>query len=81
MARTTAGSKFTPISLGRSSRTRERPRPTLRAVWGPFVGEAGAFELSGENVLKEQGFEGLVAKRRNSVYESGLRTGAWMARG
>jgi DNA ligase D-like protein (predicted ligase) len=28
--------------------------------------------------VKEQGFEGLVAKRRNSVYESGLRTGAWM---
>ena len=28
--------------------------------------------------VKEQGFEGLVAKRRSSVYESGLRTGAWM---
>jgi DNA ligase D-like protein (predicted ligase) len=28
--------------------------------------------------VKEQGFEGLVAKRRNSVYEAGLRTGAWM---
>jgi bifunctional non-homologous end joining protein LigD len=28
--------------------------------------------------VKEQGFEGLVAKRRNSVYETGLRTGAWM---
>jgi DNA ligase D-like protein (predicted ligase) len=28
--------------------------------------------------VKEQGFEGLVAKRRNSVYEPGLRTGAWM---
>jgi bifunctional non-homologous end joining protein LigD len=28
--------------------------------------------------VKEQGLEGLVAKRRNSVYESGLRTGAWM---
>jgi ATP-dependent DNA ligase len=28
--------------------------------------------------VKEQGFERLVAKRRNSVYESGLRTGAWM---
>jgi bifunctional non-homologous end joining protein LigD len=25
-----------------------------------------------------RGFEGLVAKRRNSVYEPGLRTGAWM---
>ena len=28
--------------------------------------------------VREQGFEGLVAKRRNSVYESGLRTGAWL---
>ncbi len=28
--------------------------------------------------VKEQGFEGLVAKRRTSVYESGLRSGAWM---
>jgi bifunctional non-homologous end joining protein LigD len=28
--------------------------------------------------VKEQGFEGLVAKRRTSVYESGVRTGAWM---
>ena len=28
--------------------------------------------------VKQQGFEGLVAKRRTSVYEPGLRTGAWM---
>jgi bifunctional non-homologous end joining protein LigD len=28
--------------------------------------------------VKEQGFEGLVAKRRTSPYEPGLRTGAWM---
>lgn len=28
--------------------------------------------------VKTQGFEGLVAKRRNSRYESGLRSGAWM---
>jgi bifunctional non-homologous end joining protein LigD len=28
--------------------------------------------------VKVHGFEGLVAKRRTSVYESGLRTGAWM---
>jgi DNA ligase D-like protein (predicted ligase) len=27
--------------------------------------------------VKAQGLEGLVAKRRNSRYESGLRTGAW----
>jgi bifunctional non-homologous end joining protein LigD len=28
--------------------------------------------------VKVHGFEGLVAKRRDSVYESGLRSGAWM---
>jgi len=28
--------------------------------------------------VKAQGLEGLVAKRRDSVYESGLRSGAWM---
>ena len=28
--------------------------------------------------VKAQGFEGLVAKRRDSRYESGLRTGSWM---
>jgi bifunctional non-homologous end joining protein LigD len=28
--------------------------------------------------VKAQGLEGLVAKRRDSVYEPGLRSGAWM---
>jgi bifunctional non-homologous end joining protein LigD len=28
--------------------------------------------------VKAHGLEGLVAKRRTSVYEAGLRTGAWM---
>src|SRR6202000_2961783 len=28
--------------------------------------------------VKQQGLEGLVAKRRNSRYEPGLRSGAWM---
>ena len=28
--------------------------------------------------VKAHGFEGLVAKRRNSRYEPGLRSGAWM---
>jgi ATP-dependent DNA ligase len=28
--------------------------------------------------VKAHGFEGLVAKRRDSAYESGLRSGAWM---
>ena len=29
-------------------------------------------------VAKEFGFEGIVAKRKNSIYESGKRTGAWV---
>jgi ATP-dependent DNA ligase len=28
--------------------------------------------------VKSQGFEGLVAKRRDSRYEPGLRSGAWL---
>jgi ATP-dependent DNA ligase len=28
--------------------------------------------------VREQGFEGLVAKRRSSLYESGQRSGAWV---
>jgi bifunctional non-homologous end joining protein LigD len=28
--------------------------------------------------IKEQGLEGLIAKRRDSKYEPGLRSGAWM---
>jgi DNA ligase D-like protein (predicted ligase) len=30
------------------------------------------------HAVRTQGFEGLVAKRRDSSYEPGLRTGAWM---
>jgi DNA ligase D-like protein (predicted ligase) len=30
------------------------------------------------HAVKTQGFEGLVAKRRDSRYEAGLRSGAWM---
>ena len=29
-------------------------------------------------VAKEFGFEGIVAKRKDSFYESGKRTGAWV---
>jgi len=42
---------------------------------------AGILEASLRDLIhavKTQGFEGLVAKRRNSRYESGLRSGAWM---
>jgi ATP-dependent DNA ligase len=30
---------------------------------------------------EEFGFEGIVAKRKDSVYESGKRTGAWVIQG
>jgi hypothetical protein len=29
------------------------------------------------NAVREQGVEGVVAKRKNSLYEAGHRTGAW----
>ncbi len=41
---------------------------------------AGSLDASLSDLIhavKAQGFEGLVAKRRNSRYEPGLRTGAW----
>jgi ATP-dependent DNA ligase len=38
--------------------------------------EAAPTELV--RVAKELGFEGIVAKRKNSFYESGKRTGAWV---
>jgi ATP-dependent DNA ligase len=28
--------------------------------------------------VRQQKFEGLIAKRRSSIYESGLRSGAWL---
>jgi DNA ligase D-like protein (predicted ligase) len=42
---------------------------------------AGVLEASLRDLIHAvtaQGFEGLVAKRRNSRYEAGLRSGAWM---
>ena len=41
---------------------------------------AGALDAScrcSSQSVKAQGFEGLVAKRRDSRYEPGLRSGAW----
>jgi len=44
----------------------------LRAVWGPFVGEAGTFELSGNNVVTMQATvaknPAAMAKGSTSVY-------------
>jgi bifunctional non-homologous end joining protein LigD len=39
------------------------------------------FETSAENMLsavRGQGLEGVVAKRKDSIYESGQRTGSWV---
>jgi DNA ligase D-like protein (predicted ligase) len=46
----------------------------------PRVRIADYFETSAETMLRiawEQGLEGVVAKRKNSFYEAGKRTGAW----
>jgi bifunctional non-homologous end joining protein LigD len=60
-------------------------RELLEANVLPLLGEpvryAGSLDASLSDLIhavKTQGFEGLVAKRRNSRYEPGLRTGAWM---
>ena len=65
--------------------TLETRRELLERKVLPKVSEPVAYASSLDAELpvlvqsvKEQGFEGLVAKRRNSVYEPGLRTGAWM---
>jgi ATP-dependent DNA ligase len=46
----------------------------------PRVRIADYFETSADTMLgsvREQGLEGVVAKRKNSLYEAGKRTGAW----
>ena len=43
-----------------------------------YLGELGAPLRDLIHSVKEQSFEGLVAKRRGSRYEPGLRSGAWM---
>jgi DNA ligase D-like protein (predicted ligase) len=42
-----------------------------------YVGELGATLPDLIQSVKDAGLEGLVAKRRDSVYEPGLRSGAW----
>jgi DNA ligase D-like protein (predicted ligase) len=63
----------------------EKRRELLEAKVLPKLSEPVRYASSLDAALpvlvqsvKEQGLEGLVAKRRNSVYEPGLRTGAWM---
>ena len=43
-----------------------------------YTGELRASLRDLIHSVKAQGLEGLVAKRRNSTYEPGLRSGAWM---
>ena len=60
---------------------RELLEQKLLPVLAEPVRYAGPLEASLSdliNAVKTQGFEGLVAKGRNSRYEPGLRTGAWM---
>jgi DNA ligase D-like protein (predicted ligase) len=67
------------------ARTLEARRELLEGEVLPTLGEpvryageldAGLRELV--HSVKAQGLEGLVAKRRDSIYEPGLRSGAWM---
>jgi bifunctional non-homologous end joining protein LigD len=65
-----------PLSARRAL-LEEKVLPTLSEP----VRYTGILEASLRDLIhavKAQGFEGLVAKRRNSRYEPGLRSGAWM---
>lgn len=65
-----------PLSTRRAL-LEEKILPTL----GEPVRYTGILDASLRDLIhavKTQGFEGLVAKRRNSRYEPGLRSGAWM---
>ena len=61
--------------------------PTRQVLAEAIKGKAAPIALSESldasrdelvRVAKEFGFEGIVAKRKDSVYESGKRTGAWV---
>jgi ATP-dependent DNA ligase len=65
----------------------EKRRTLLNEIFEYLGKNAGPVRLSetmdatpGDliQVAKKVGFEGIVAKRRNSFYESGKRTGAWL---
>ena len=65
-----------PLTIRRAL-LEEKVLPTLSEP----VRYTGILEASLRDLIhavKTQGFEGLVAKRRNSRYEPGLRSGAWM---
>jgi bifunctional non-homologous end joining protein LigD len=63
----------------------ERRQEQLREIFkgiraSPIALSAGLNASTDElvRVAKEFGFEGIVAKRKDSLYESGKRTGAWV---
>jgi bifunctional non-homologous end joining protein LigD len=62
-------------------------REILTEIFQDYIGKAGPIALSEildanpadlVRVVKEFGFEGIIAKRKDSTYESGKRTGAWL---
>jgi bifunctional non-homologous end joining protein LigD len=57
-----------------------RPEPSLRKVQYPFIQSIG-FDVKPAELLraaKELGLEGVVAKRKGSLYEPGRSSGAWV---
>jgi len=63
------------------SRRRKLLEERVLAKFSPPIRYSPMLEASLTDLIhavKEQGFEGLVAKRRDSVYESGERSGAWL---
>jgi bifunctional non-homologous end joining protein LigD len=63
----------------------ERRRETLREIFNGIkpapIALSESLNASADELLRvarEFGFEGIVAKRKDSIYESGKRTGAWV---
>jgi ATP-dependent DNA ligase len=65
----------------------QQRRELLREIFQDNIGEARPVALSEildarpadlVPIVKEFGFEGIVAKRKDSLYESGKRSGAWV---
>ena len=56
-------------------------RKLLKSIkWSGWIGISEQFDISADQMLaavREQGLEGVVAKRKDSLYEPGKRTGYW----
>jgi ATP-dependent DNA ligase len=62
-------------------RRRETLREVFRGIQAAPIAMSESLDASPDElvrVAKEFGFEGIVAKRKDSLYESGKRTGAWV---